>query len=562
MENIDNLYDVIIVGGGPAGLSAAIYVARAKYKVLVLEKEKIGGQITITSEVVNYPGILTTNGCELTDNMRKQAEGFGAEFELCEVKIMDLEGDIKTIHTSNGEKRALGVILAVGANPRKIGFQGEREFQGRGVAYCATCDGEFFTGMDLFVVGGGFAAVEEGIFLTKYAKSITMIVRGDSFSCAKTVSDQIDEQEKITVKYNTELVEVRGDGMINYARFKNNKTGEEWVHEAKEHGNFGIFVFAGYVPNTDWLPKCVEIDDHGYLITDRNQKTNLDGVYGAGDVCEKNLRQVVTAVSDGAVAATSLEKYLADIHGKLSIPELRTDEPDHPKHLDSEESANRKVIESSEEESKDDQGFLTTQMKQQLKPVFEKFEKKVILQAWLDDSTLSKEIRVFLEEFCTLSDKVSWSTNNNMDRKHRFVPSIEFLREDGSSTGIQFHGVPGGHEINSFLIALFNVAGPGKAIPEPVVEKIKEINELINIKVLVSLSCTMCPDVVMATQKIASISPYVEAEMFDIMHFPELKEKYQVMSVPCMVINDSDVFFGKKGIEEIASILTRKNNEN
>lgn len=292
-------YDVIVVGAGPAGLSAALYAARAKYRVLVLEKEKVGGQITITSEIVNYPGIGTTSGSALTEEMRRQAEAFGAEFAMAEVTELVLSGDIKTVKTTRGEYLAPGIVLAVGANPRKLGFAGEREYQGRGVAYCATCDGEFFTGMDVFVIGGGFAAAEEAVFLTKYAKKVTIIVREEDFTCAETVADKAKNHEKIEVHYETEIMEAAGDGLLRSARFKNNATGEEWTYEAPEGNTFGIFVFAGYVPDTGWMKGMVELDGQGYIITDRDQKTSVDGVYAAGDVCVKNLRQVVTAVSDG-----------------------------------------------------------------------------------------------------------------------------------------------------------------------------------------------------------------------------------------------------------------------
>ena len=162
-----NLYDVIIIGGGPAGLTAALYLARAKYRTLVLEKEKFGGQITITHEVVNYPGVTKTTGEELTETMRRQAESFGAEFMLAEAESIDMSGDVKTVKTSRGELKAFGILLATGAHPRMVGFRGEADFRGRGVAYCATCDGEFFTDKEVFVVGGGFAAAEEAVFLTK-----------------------------------------------------------------------------------------------------------------------------------------------------------------------------------------------------------------------------------------------------------------------------------------------------------------------------------------------------------------------------------------------------------
>lgn len=552
MQEYKNLYDVVIVGGGPAGLSAAIYMARAKYRVLLLEKAGIGGQITITSEIVNYPGVEKTSGKELTEEMRRQAGNFGAEFAIAEVLDMELGQDIKVIHTTKGEFRTLGVILATGANPRKLGFKGEKQFQGRGVAYCATCDGEFFTGMEVFVIGGGFAAVEEGIFLTKYARKVTIVVRGEDFTCAKTVSDKLQEHEKIQVLFETEILETGGDQMVSYARFRNNKTGEEWIHEADEDGAFGIFVFAGYVPNTEWIGQEVARNEQGYLLTDENQKTNLDGVYAAGDVCVKNLRQVVTAVSDGAVAATSLERAVSELHGKLGIPDLVPED----RIIKREETQTDKTAQS---QTSSNEGFISDEIKQQLSGVFAKFKTKVKLKAWLDDSALADEMVGFLREIDSLTDKISWEKANiSKAEDSRILPSIELCREDGSSSGIQFHGVPGGHEFNSFIIALYNVAGPGQELDSDTEEKLKNIREKTNLKILVSLSCTMCPETVMSAQKAAAVSPSVEAEMFDLAHFPKLKEKYKVMSVPCMVLDDDKVFFGKKGVNEVAEILTAR----
>ncbi len=551
-KELENLYDVLIVGGGPAGLSAAIYMARARYKVLVLEKEKIGGQITITSEIVNYPGVEQASGKELTSKMKLQAEAFGAEFAIAEVLDMELEEDIKVLHTTRGIYRSLGVILATGANPRKLGFKGEKEFQGRGVAYCATCDGEFFTGKDVFVIGGGFAAVEEGIFLTKYAKNVRLIVREEDFTCAKTVSDQLKEYEKISVDFHTEIQEVRGEGMVSFARFRNNLTGEEWTHEDEK--GFGVFVFAGYVPNTGWISPSIEKNEQGYLITDSNQKTNLDGVYAAGDVCVKNLRQVVTAVSDGAAAATELEKHVSEIHQKLEIPELEVKKADLKRLHKQEESRETKNTEEKEGQSQEN-SFLSTEIKQQLQGVFSKFESKVFIKAWLDESPLAGEMSGFLGELEDLTDRIIVERISAKQEEDKILPSIELFKEDGTNSGIQFHAVPGGHEFNSFVIALYNVAGPGQDADPSVVEEILALKKQINVKVLVSLSCTMCPEVVMASQKAAAISPYVEAEMFDLQHYPELKDKYQVMSVPCMIVNDSQVFFGKKNLKEVADIL-------
>ena len=307
---MSKIYDAIIVGGGPAGLSAAIYLARAKYSVLVLEKEKFGGQITITSDIVNYPGVLEDSGEGLTIKMRKQAENFGASFQKAHVKSLHLQHPIKKVETDQGIYESVGLVLAPGAHPRKLGFPGEREYQGRGIAYCATCDGEFFEGCPIFVIGGGFAACEEALFLTQYASKVTMIVREEDFTCAKTIADQVLAHDQIETIFETEIVEVGGHDTMEYAVFRNNRDQSLWRYDASTQGRFGIFVFAGYVPQNELFQDQLALNAQGYLITDRHQKTSMNGVYGAGDICEKDLRQVVTAVSDGAIAATSLEKYV------------------------------------------------------------------------------------------------------------------------------------------------------------------------------------------------------------------------------------------------------------
>ncbi|MBR6770652.1 MAG: FAD-dependent oxidoreductase [Lachnospiraceae bacterium] len=543
MEKYKNLYDVVVVGAGPAGLSAAIYAARAKYRVLVVEKKGIGGQITITSEIVNYPGVALSSGKELTEKMRQQADNFGAEFLAAEVMDMELEEEIKTLHTTRGTYQALGVVLATGANPRKLGFKGEKAFQGRGVAYCATCDGEFFTGREVFVIGGGFAAVEEGIFLTKYATKVTLIVREENFTCAQTVWEQLEGRENITSIFQTELIEVGGEDMVTYARFRNNETGEEWSHQAEE--GFGIFVFAGYVPNSEWIGDSVDKDSQGYLLTDQDKKTNLEGVYGAGDICVKNLRQVVTAVSDGAVAATSLERVVSRLHEKLAIP---------PLVQTTKKSEERRKPELSSKAA-DSGDFLSAEIRTQLEGVFAKFEQPVLLKVWLDEQPLSGEVMGFVRELEGLSDKIRWIKTEKEGQQPLHLPSIEVCRADGSSSGIHFHGVPGGHEINSFVIALYNVAGPGQPLDEETKKKLTDMRQKQNMKILVSLSCTMCPETVMSAQKAAALSDYIEAEMFDLAHFPKLKEQYKVMSVPCLILNDEKVVFGKKNIQEITDLL-------
>ena len=254
-----NLYDVIIIGGGPAGLTAAIYLARAKYRTLVLEKEKFGGQITITHEVVNYPGVFHTSGEELTETMRKQAEAFGAEFMLTEVEGLELSGEVKTVKTARGDLKAFGVLLATGAHPRMVGFKGEADYRGRGVAYCATCDGEFFTGKDVYVVGGGFAAAEEAMFLTKYARHVTVLIRKDGFSCAQSIAEAATNHPKIAVLTNTEVEEVFGDSTLRGIRVRNNKTGEVKEFRDPDGGNIGVFVFAGYAPVPVHLSKVLPL---------------------------------------------------------------------------------------------------------------------------------------------------------------------------------------------------------------------------------------------------------------------------------------------------------------
>ncbi len=307
---MNDFYDVIIAGGGPSGLTAAIYMARAQYRVLVLERSQFGGQIALTDAVVNYPGVERISGKALSEAMCRQLGHFGAESKNAEVIGFDASGKIKTVYTDVGEFKCFGILIATGAYPRAVGFKGEEEFRGRGVGYCATCDGEFFTGKDVFVIGGGYAAAEESVYLTKFARHVTVLIRGDGFTCAASVANEAKENEKITVLTNTVMEEVSGSVGINYVRYRNTETGEITEYRAEENANVGVFVFAGYTPATEFLKDVLELDEHGYIITDGSKGTEIEGVYAAGDVCAKQLRQVVTATSDGALAATSLEKYI------------------------------------------------------------------------------------------------------------------------------------------------------------------------------------------------------------------------------------------------------------
>jgi len=540
---MENLYDVVIVGGGPAGLTAALYLARAKYRVVVLEKEQFGGQISITHEVVNYPGIAKTTGKALTDTIRQQAENFGAEFRLAEATGIDSDGDIKIVHTSNGEFHCFGILLATGAQPRTVGFNGEEEFKGRGVAYCATCDGEFFTGKELFVIGGGYAAAEESVFLTKFASHVTILVRKDNFSCAASVADQAKNHEKITVLYNTVMEEVSGENGLTYARYKNTATGE--VTEYKSDESFGVFVFAGYAPATEVVKSIVELNEQGYIVTDALQKTSMEGVYAAGDVCIKPLRQVVTATCDGALAATELEKYVAEVHRKTG---LRADAP-NPKQ-------NETVVTADTFGSKGADELFTDEMRQQLETVFDRMEKSLLLKLYLDDRLVSEELRHFITGLTALTDKLEMDVADQQTNAG-FVPCVEVCFSDGIRTGLAFHGVPSGHEFTSFVLGLYNVAGPGQVLDETTVEQIGTIANKIEMKILVTLSCTMCPDLVVAAQRIAALNPNVTAHVYDIRHFENLKNQYKVMSVPCVVINDEKVLFGKKNVTQLLSELLK-----
>ncbi len=538
---MDNLYDVIIVGGGPAGLTAAMYLARAKYRVLVLEKEQFGGQIAITHEVVNYPGIAKTSGKALTDTIQQQAESFGAEFLLAEVTGFDLDQDIKTVHTSKGDYRCFGILLATGAHPRTVGFKGEEEHKGRGVAYCATCDGEFFTGKEIFVVGGGYAAAEESVFLTKFARHVTILVRKDDFSCAASVANQAKNHKKITVLTNTVMEEVSGKNGLNYARYKNTVTGEVTEHKSNE--TFGVFVFAGYAPATETVKGVVELNEHGYIVTDASQKTNVEGVYAAGDVCIKPLRQVVTATSDGALAATEMEKYVAAMQRKTG---LRADAP-YPKQ-------NKATVTVDTHEAAESGELFTEEMRQQLNTVFSRMERTLLLKLYLDSRPVSAELENFITALSALTDKLTVEVCDRQAQE-TFAPCVEVCLADGTPIGLAFHGVPSGHEFTSFVLGLYNAAGPGQTLDETTRQQIAAITDKTDMKILVTLSCTMCPDLVVAAQRIAAANPNVTAHVYDIRHFENLKNQYNVMSVPCMVINDDKVFFGKKNVLQILEIL-------
>ena len=540
------IYDLIVIGGGPAGLTAGIYAGRAMLDVLVIEKDRAGGQINLTSEVVNYPGRIETSGEKFGEELKKQALGFGVNFLNDEVIDMDLTKEIKTIKTKSKEYRAFSVAIATGASPRKLGFQGEEEFTGRGVAYCATCDGEFFTGLDVFVIGAGFAAAEEAIFLTKYAKKVIVIAREPEFTCAKSIAEKVLKNPKIEVKFNTEILEASGDVQLRKALFKNNITGEISEYKAEEGQSFGIFVFIGYEPQSKLFKNHVELDSYGYIPTDENLMTNVPGVYAVGDIRPKKLKQVVTAVADGADAAMNIEKYVIDLREKLNIKK-------------EEKEMSEKTSKAPEKSAE----FLNSTLKEQLAEIASKFENNIEL-VLLKDSSFEKsfEMEIAIKDIASVSEKIKFSLyekgeNPELEKAvnvERF-PTIAILDKNGEFSGIKYSTVPGGHELNSFILAMYNIAGPGQKLSSETLEKISAIKRPINVKIDVSLSCSNCPETVQSVQRIAAENKNIQVEIIDVLTFRDFKEKHEIMSVPAMVVNDRGIFFGRKNIDEVLHFL-------
>lgn len=309
------MYDLIILGAGPAGLSAGIYAGRAKLKTLIIEKYVEGGQISGTTDVENYPGIELISGMEIGMNMKKQAENFGCEFISEEVVEVKLEGSTKIVKTSSKEYEAKAVVLATGAHARKMGAPGEEEFAGRGVSYCSTCDAAFYEDFDVYVIGGGDAALDEAMFIAKFAKNVYIIHRRDELRASKSLQERAFANEKIHFIWNTVVEEVKGDKIVKELVLKNIKTGE--VSSIKAGTDpFGTFVFIGYIPETKLYEGQVEMEK-GYIITDDEMNTNIEGVFAAGDLRKKTIRQVITAASDGAIAGINAEKYIAKKEGTL-----------------------------------------------------------------------------------------------------------------------------------------------------------------------------------------------------------------------------------------------------
>ncbi|SHE34293.1 thioredoxin-disulfide reductase [Clostridium fallax] len=305
---MSHVYDTVIIGGGPAGLSAALYASRGKLDTLLIERAKFGGQVATTADLENYPGSITDcTGPALIARMKEQAEDFGTKFEKDEITDVQLEGEIKTIKGKKGEYQAKTVIIATGAYPRLGGFKNEIELRGKGISYCATCDADFFTDLDIAVVGGGDSALTEALYLTKFGESVTIIHRRDEFRGAKSLVERVKENPKIKLILDSVVEEAVGDEILEKLIIKNVKTNELSELEVN-----GCFVFVGYLPISELFKGKIDMTERGDIVTDEDMRTNIPGVFAAGDVRKKTLRQVVTAASDGAQAATAAEAYLSE----------------------------------------------------------------------------------------------------------------------------------------------------------------------------------------------------------------------------------------------------------
>jgi len=304
--------NVIIIGSGPAGLTAALYTARANLSPLVFTGNEIGGQVSITNEVENYPGFPEgLTGPELVERFQKQAERFGARIEYAEVTEVDFDARPFRVKVYDAEYQARAIIIATGASPRKLGVPGEKELTGRGVSYCATCDGFFFRDKEVVVVGGGDSALEEGVFLTKFASRVRIIHRRDQLRAGYALQQRAMRNEKIEFIWDTVVTAIHGNDAVESVQIKNVKTNEVSTLPTE-----GVFVYIGHYPNSALFKGKLEMDEHGYLITDRHTRTSVPGVFAAGEIADPVFRQVVTSAGEGCKAAIAVEKYLAELEDR------------------------------------------------------------------------------------------------------------------------------------------------------------------------------------------------------------------------------------------------------
>lgn len=300
------MYDLVIIGGGPGGLTAAIYARRALLKTLLLEKGALGGQIAKSDIIENYPGFPSISGAELMEKFEEHAKSFELEVKIAEVLSIENDGDAKLLKTSEGDISTKAVIVATGASPSKLGVPGELEFIGKGVSYCATCDGPFFRGLEVLVVGGGDTAVKEAVYLSKLVKKVYLVHRRDKLRAEKILQEKAKKTENIEILWSHVLEEIKGEQLVTSSVVKDLKTGE-----TRELATEGVFVFVGINPTTNFVD--AEKDDRDFIITNQNMETSIEGIYAIGDCRNTPLLQVSTAVGDGAIAAFKAEEYIENI---------------------------------------------------------------------------------------------------------------------------------------------------------------------------------------------------------------------------------------------------------
>ncbi|MBE0538380.1 MAG: thioredoxin-disulfide reductase [Ignavibacterium sp.] len=316
---MDNHFDVIVIGAGAAGLTAGIYLSRAKVKTLILNEGTVGGQMVLTHEIANYPGVENISGYELARTMKTQAQKFGCIIKSnLKITSLDLKDEIKRVVVNNKDiYTSDAIIISTGGRSRMIGAIGEDKFKGIGISYCATCDGDFFQDKEIIVVGGGNSALEEAVSLTKYASKVTIIHQFDHFQALEHYVDEAKKNEKISFIMESKIIEFIGDEKLDAVKIQNQSTQE--ITEIKIDG---VFIFIGYVPNTETLQGIIELNQWKEIVVDKDMKTNLPGVFAAGDSIQKKYRQVTTAVADGTIAALSAAEYVNNLKKELSEHEL------------------------------------------------------------------------------------------------------------------------------------------------------------------------------------------------------------------------------------------------
>ena len=316
---MDNHFDVIVIGAGAAGLTAGIYLSRAKVKTLILNEGAVGGQMVLTHEIANYPGVENISGYELARKMKTQAQKFGCVIKSnLKISFLEIDGDLKRVTVNNKDVyTSNAIIISTGGKSRMIGAVNEDKFKGKGISYCATCDGDFFQDKEIIVVGGGNSALEEAVSLTKYASKVTVVHQFDHFQAFKHYVDEAKKNEKINFIMESKIIEFVGDEKLEAVKIQHQSTSE--ITEMKIDG---VFIFIGYVPNTESLEGLIELNQWKEIVVDKDMKTNITGVFAAGDSIQKKYRQVTTAVADGTIAALSAADYINNLKKEIHEPEL------------------------------------------------------------------------------------------------------------------------------------------------------------------------------------------------------------------------------------------------